>query len=654
MTGDVYKNIYGTVVVFFINKHTHQLHQEREREETILHHIKVMIMLSKNRHPIHNIMLTYTKPKSAVLHVLPNVKASFACTHYKDNEKEVFYGLSLSTPLTKSQIKKRFREANFPFTMLHTRRWEELLNEHKECRLFMMISGSELSTTNEMMMMGKINNKNTKLLHCLQNKDVKKLLEDGDVSPTLVTQLGAIYKGLQSVYSSTPPQNLLDDIIGKWPYPEQNRIRGFEKKRHLYISGDPNTGKTGLVKYFQWVWGWNIFKIPTHRPDAASNYNGEHILWIDEFNGGKQWDAQLLNVLCDDIAPFNIKHGSITFHPIRWVIITSNFGSHNFFTDASSREVLRKRFIEKDVEEVYDDFGIEYTEENRRLGHELSIKYAKSKKLEVDPEFDAQWDLISESEITELPSLHTLDMEVLFEENRCSAQGIQESVIQSCQSLALQPVLLSQPLQENEVKVSRSQSPFGDLLHTDPLPAPSIHNAMCEPPQRSPNSMLVKRKTADPEKQKISKVSKRRCQEEDDDDDDDEKESLILNDGITTDDADDNDLCRITINHLPPELSIELVNFITESFGNRKAYMTEIGIDYYDSKKVTFRIALPAKVTSKTRKRFIPLWEIQVDSLRYPQALPIGMKTPPLPNKLAAMLKKFREECLDKNDKEGL
>lgn len=74
----------------------------------------------------------------------------------------------------------------------------------------------------------------------------------------------------------------------------------LEKRRHLWISGPPNCGKT-------W-WKDNMipepkFEIP--RNNDWTGYSGERNLWIDEFKG--QLTIQQLNSICDGGVKVNCK-----------------------------------------------------------------------------------------------------------------------------------------------------------------------------------------------------------------------------------------------------------------------------------------------------------------------------------------------------------
>nr|WQA30168.1 MAG: rep protein [Cressdnaviricota sp.] len=80
----------------------------------------------------------------------------------------------------------------------------------------------------------------------------------------------------------------------------------LEKKRHHWIAGESNTGKT------QTLWknmdeiegGW--FQIPTN--NDWKGYNGEKNLYLDEYKG--QLTLQELNRICDGGAKVNTKGGS--------------------------------------------------------------------------------------------------------------------------------------------------------------------------------------------------------------------------------------------------------------------------------------------------------------------------------------------------------
>lgn len=77
------------------------------------------------------------------------------------------------------------------------------------------------------------------------------------------------------------------------------------KKRHYWIFGRSNTGKTSFISdYLKIAFPGDIFQIPKNNDWVA--YSGEHILYCDEYKG--QLTIQELNQICDGGNPENPKY----------------------------------------------------------------------------------------------------------------------------------------------------------------------------------------------------------------------------------------------------------------------------------------------------------------------------------------------------------
>lgn len=119
-----------------------------------------------------------------------------------------------------------------------------------------------------------------------------------------------------------------------------------EKKRHEWIYGESNTGKTTyLRKMMQEVdGGW--FQIPYN--NDWKGYAGEKNLYADEFKG--QLTIQNLNLICDGGAKMNTKGGTTQLDWCCKVWICSNYSIDKCFRNAdfSILECLYNRFEEKE------------------------------------------------------------------------------------------------------------------------------------------------------------------------------------------------------------------------------------------------------------------------------------------------------------------
>lgn len=161
-------------------------------------------------------------------------------------------------------------------------------------------------------------------------RDADELMDEGILNPM---QLSAFYKN-QMVYKMLLNQ--------KRPMPDQLP----EKRRHLWICGPSNTGKTTRLRLAMKNYasdGW--FQIPTNNDWVG--YNNQKFLYMDEFKG--QISVQELNRICDGGAKVNIKGGSCQ---LRWdveVIICSNYTIDSCYAKVELEilKTLHNRFSEQ-------------------------------------------------------------------------------------------------------------------------------------------------------------------------------------------------------------------------------------------------------------------------------------------------------------------
>lgn len=162
--------------------------------------------------------------------------------------------------------------------------------------------------------------------------DVDDLLDSGKITPLQVANWyrnSCVYKMLQ--------KKRMPDVLP-------------EKKRHLWIYGPSNTGKTTCLRNKMREKGEeNFFQIPTNNDWVG--YNNQYYLFFDEFKG--QLTCQELNRLCDGGAKMNVKGGSVQIRYDCQVIILSNFSIEECYPKVSSvvLDSLRNRFIEERSDE---------------------------------------------------------------------------------------------------------------------------------------------------------------------------------------------------------------------------------------------------------------------------------------------------------------
>lgn len=129
-----------------------------------------------------------------------------------------------------------------------------------------------------------------------------------------------------------------------------------EKKRHFWIWGPSNTGKTTWLREKMQEGEW--FQMPTN--NDWNGYSGEDNLYIDEYKG--QLTIQELNRICDGGAKVNTKGGTamLSWTPIVYVL--SNFSPSQCYgkcNDALLETLLNRFQVGKMEEFAKPTFGYE-------------------------------------------------------------------------------------------------------------------------------------------------------------------------------------------------------------------------------------------------------------------------------------------------------
>ena len=129
-----------------------------------------------------------------------------------------------------------------------------------------------------------------------------------------------------------------------------------EKKRHFWIYGPSNSGKTTWLREQMKQGEW--FQMPTN--NDWNGYAGEDNLYMDEFKG--QISVQELNRICDGGAKVNTKGGTAMLSWTPTVYICSNFSVAECYgkCDDALLETLLNRFQVGKMEEfAKPNFGYE-------------------------------------------------------------------------------------------------------------------------------------------------------------------------------------------------------------------------------------------------------------------------------------------------------
>lgn len=178
-----------------------------------------------------------------------------------------------------------------------------------------------------------------------QNKHLT--VEDFEVDPLILLQSRKL-----------PPLSLNNFLRNRESYrtlvAKKNHKRELgsplKKKRHEWLYGDSNTGKTTLLRQEMEGEEDNWFQIPPNN-DWTGYYDQEH-LWYDEYVG--QLKISELNRICDGGAKMNTKGGTVTLANDVIVHIISNYSIEECYSEAKNLETLKNRFFENRLVKKYD------------------------------------------------------------------------------------------------------------------------------------------------------------------------------------------------------------------------------------------------------------------------------------------------------------
>lgn len=160
----------------------------------------------------------------------------------------------------------------------------------------------------------------------------KTLREATEENPELLYRYGTIRKNLELFRSDRA-------IEMKKSSPEEYPK---EKRRHIWLYGPSDCGKSTKLKQILNNYEGNTFQIPYN--NDWQGYQGERLLWADEYKG--QLTIQDLNRTCDGGAKMNTKGGTILLHPYPQVIIVSNYAFDTCYSKAEREiiDTLKNRF----------------------------------------------------------------------------------------------------------------------------------------------------------------------------------------------------------------------------------------------------------------------------------------------------------------------
>ncbi len=192
-----------------------------------------------------------------------------------------------------------------------------------------------------------ISNINLEALKAKQNKHI--MLEDFDKDAIDLLENGKLHP--MSLNNFLKNQETYKKLKAAKNRPVVNKhTLKIDKKRHIWIYGETNTGKTTELKSMLNSYGsTECFQIPVN--GDWSKYNYEKYLWLDEYKG--QLTIQELNKICDCLCSVTGKYisGGIDLNPEAIVIITSNYNIKQCYnkTDPDLIQSLYNRFTETEM-----------------------------------------------------------------------------------------------------------------------------------------------------------------------------------------------------------------------------------------------------------------------------------------------------------------
>lgn len=187
----------------------------------------------------------------------------------------------------------------------------------------------------------------SKLLPEDYNKDALDLLDEGKI-------------GFMQLKNFLKNQDVYRMLKNKRERPPEVKP---EKKRHIWIHGESNCGKTSFREKMMKTVPGGWFQIPLTNDDWTG-YNGETNLYADEYRGQKT--IQMLNSMCDGGVKMNTKGGTTQLSWVCKIWIFSNYKIDDCYlkTDLKILESLHNRFNEiefkKKPQWKEEDLGEEY------------------------------------------------------------------------------------------------------------------------------------------------------------------------------------------------------------------------------------------------------------------------------------------------------
>lgn len=177
-----------------------------------------------------------------------------------------------------------------------------------------------------------------------------------------------------------------DLIRNFWSINLVHKPMSLEKKRHYWIHGPANYGKTFFAEFLKSFYAVARISLKTNT-QSEMNENVQLIL-LDEFtvtrNESKVYEK--VNVICDGTFNYKVLYkNEQTFNTLATVIILSNFSIDQTFSEHIANSTIRSRFFEIDLLEVEKKLDTSLQNgQNCRVEKNLLLKYVNLTKVEVN------------------------------------------------------------------------------------------------------------------------------------------------------------------------------------------------------------------------------------------------------------------------------
>lgn len=178
-----------------------------------------------------------------------------------------------------------------------------------------------------------------------QNKHLT--VEDFEVDPLILLKGEKLHP--LSLNNFLKNRESYRSMIAKKRVRDRKDASPLKKKRHEWLYGESNTGKSTILREEIADEPENWFQIPPNN-DWTGYYNQEH-LYYDEYVG--QLKMSELNRICDGGAKMNTKGGTVELAKDVVVHIVSNYSIDECYSEQKNIDTLKNRFIENKLVKKY-------------------------------------------------------------------------------------------------------------------------------------------------------------------------------------------------------------------------------------------------------------------------------------------------------------